>query len=212
MRIVFLLISAVFLFANGIETKIVNVNKNQILLDKDIKKGINGIVLCPYENNEIICARAVSLGNKKALLYSYKALKNEAFALPIVFPKKGNKVLFAKDYSRIMIIALNQTSYLKTKEKYSKNTIIPVDVFGAFLNKKPTKKDFIKFAKKMNIGRFIFVLDKIYEVDALSLETINAYKNPYKKGKFKLPFFTSYNDYDINIKNPINYYKSLIKE
>jgi len=212
MRILFILFIGVLAFSQGITVKILNVNETEISVNATLKKGINGVVLCPYEKSKIICARAVSLGGDKALLYSYKALKNDAFALPLVFPKKGNEVLFGKNYSRIMIIAPNQTDYLKTKEKYSKNTIIPVDVFGAFLEKKPTKGNFINFAKKMNIGRYIFVLDKIYEVDALSLEVINSYKNPYKNNKFKLPFFTSYNDYDIKMKNPINYYKTLIKE
>ena len=212
MRILFILFIGVLAFSQGIAVKILNVNKTEISVNATLKKGINGVVLCPYKNNKIICARAVSLGGDEVLLYSYKALKNDAFALPLVFPKKGDEVLFGKDYSRIMIIAPNQTDYLKTKEKYSKNTIIPVDVFGAFLEGKPTKRDFINFAKKMNIGRYIFVLDKIYEVDALSLQVINSYKNPYKNNKFKLPFFTSYNDYDIKMKNPINYYKNLIKE
>ena len=211
MRIILILFSAVLAFSQGISVNILNVNKNKITISKAIKKGISGVVLCPYEKSKIICARAVSLGGDEALLYTYKALKNDAFALPVVFPKKGNEVLFAKDYSRIMIIAPNQTLYLKTKEKYPNNTVIPIDVFGAFLHEKPQKKDFVKFAKKMNIGRYIFVLDKIYEVDALSLQVINSYTNPYKNNKFKLPFFTSYNDYDIKM-NPINYYKNLIKE
>jgi len=212
MRIILILFSAVLVFAKGIDVKITSVNDNKITVNKTLKKGISGVVLCPYEKSKIICARSVSLGGNKALLYVYKALKNNAFALPLVFPKKGDEVLFGKDYSRIMIIAPNQTVYLKTKEKYLKNTIIPIDVFGVFLDEKPTQKDFVNFAKKMNIGRFIFVLDKIYEVDALSMEVINSYKNPYKTKKFKLPFFTSYNDYDIKMKNPINYYKNLIKE
>ena len=212
MRIILILFSAVLAFSQGIAVKILNVNGTKIIINATIKKGVNGIVLCPYENNKIICARAVSLGGDEAKLYAYKALKNDAFALPLVYPKKGNEVVFGKDYSRIMIIAPNQTVYLKTKEKYSKNTIIPVDDFGVFLEGKPTKQNFINFAKKMNIGRYIFVLNKIYEVDALSMQVINSYPNPYKNKKFKLPFFTSYNDYDIKMKNPVKYYKNLIKE
>ena len=212
MRIIFVFLLAVAAFSQGISVKILSMKGDKITINGNLKKGINGVVLCPYENNKIICARAESLGGNEAKLYVYKALKNDAFALPLVVPKKGDEVLFAKDYSRIMIIALNQTSYLKTKEKYSKNTIIPIDLFAVFLNDNPTKKDFINFAKKMNIGRYIFVLDKIYEVDALSMQVINSYSNNYKNKKFKLPFFTYYRFYDIKIKNPINYYKNLIKE
>ena len=212
MKIFLLSLVAVFAFG-GISVKIININKNKITINATLKKGINAIVLCPYKNNKIICARAVSLGGDEALLYTYRDLKNDAFALPLVFPKEGDEVIFAKDYSRIMIIAPNQTAYLKTKEKYFKNnTIIPVDDFAVFLSQEPTKQDFVNFAKKMNIGRFIFVLDKIYEVDALSLKVVNTYKNTYKNKKFKLPFFTSYNDYDIKMKDPVDYYKNLIKE
>lgn len=212
MRLILILLSAVLAFSYGIKVKILQVKGNRIIINATLKKGINGIALCPYENSEIICARVVSLGEDEALLYDYKSLKNKAFALPLVFPKKGDKAIFAKDYSRIMIIAPNQTLYLKIKEKYSKNTIIPIDTFALFLDKKPTKREFINFAKKMNIGRFVFVLDKIYEIDALSFQVINSYPNPYKTKKFKVPFFTYYNNYNMKIKNPINYYKSLIKE
>ena len=212
MRVIFIFLTAVLAFSQGIPAKILSVEGNKITLNATLKQGINGVVLCPYEKSKIICARAQSLGGDKAFLYAYKDLKNDAFALPLVFPKKGNEVLFAKDYSRIMIIAPNQTLYLKTKEKYSKNTIIPIDDFAVFLDESPKREDFIKFAKKMNIGRFVFVLDKIYEVDALSMQVINSYPNSYKNRKFKLPFFTSYKFYDIKMKNPLNYYKNLIKE
>ena len=92
MRIILVLF--VFVFLNAYEiAKIVEVNNQEIKLDKNIKLGISGIVLCPYEKEDIICARAISYGNK-AKLFVYDDLKNDAFALPLVYPKKGDKVIF----------------------------------------------------------------------------------------------------------------------
>jgi len=211
MRIFLILFLFVFSFSMEITT-ISNVKKNIISLSQNVKKGTSGIVLCPYENKKIICARCVSLGEKKAKLYVYKELENKAFALPIVYPKKGDKVIFSKNYNRIMIIALNQEVYLKLKEKYQNRfTIIPIDVFAAFLDDVPTKKDFVKFAREMNIGLFIFALDKIYFVDGESFYNINSKDYDFKVNlKFKRPFYSSYN-FDITLKNPIEYYKKFIK-
>ena len=210
MRIFFILLFTISLYAGGLVTQITNVSGNVITTEAHLKKGISGIVLCPYEKEEIICARCVSAGENKALLYSYKALKNDAFALPVVFPKKGDKVIFGKNYKRIMIIAPNLETYLKLKNRFKNFTIIPVDLLGAFLEDEPTKADFINFAKKMDIGMYIFALDKLYEVDALSFYAINEEDFEFK-GKFKLPFYTSY-PFDFDIKNPVSYYKSMIKE
>jgi len=211
MRIIFILFLAISMYA-GMIANITGVNNDIINLNKNIKKGISGIVLCPYEKEEIICARCVSLGDKKAKLYIYKDLQNKAFALPLVFPEKGNKVIFGKNYKRIMIIAPNQEVYLKLKEKYQNSfTIIPVDVFAAFLDEAPTKKDFIKFARKMNIGLFVFALDKIYFVDSESFYDFLTQNYTFKPNlKFKNPFYSSYN-FDIKMKNPTQYYKKLIK-
>ena len=194
---------------NAYEITITNVNGNTAKVDKNVKKGVSGVVLCPYENKEIICARAISFG-KTFKLKIYDNLKNRAFALPVVLPKSGDKIILAKDYNRIMIIAPNQISYLKLKEKYKNMTLISPDILAPFLDDVPTKKEFINFAKKMDIGRYIFVLDKIYEVDANSFYVINTYgKNDTK---YKEIFFTSYPKFSIKDKNMISYYRSLIKE
>ncbi len=210
MRIFFILLITISLYAEGLVTHITDVSNNVITTDAFLKKGISGIVLCPYEKEKIICARCVSAGENKAVLYSYKALKNDAFALPIVLPKKNDEVIFGKNYKRIAIIAPNLQTYLKLKKRFSTFSIIPIDVLGVFLEDEPTKEDFINFAKKMDIGMYIFALDKLYEVDALSFYAINEEDFSFK-GKFKLPFYTSYN-FDFDMKNPINYYKSMIKE
>jgi len=207
MRWLFLVLTAVLL--NGYEVTITNRNGDVVTVDQYVKKGVSGVVVCPYEGKNIICARAVMNG-KKGKLEVYDNLANKAFALPLVLPKKGDKILLAKNYHRIMIIAPNQDIYLKVKENYKNDSVISPDVLAAFLEELPSKKEFVKFAKKMNIGRYVFVLDKIYEVDAESFYVINKYgKNSQN---YKNIFFTSYPKLDIKENNLIAYYKSLIKE
>jgi hypothetical protein len=211
-------------FTFGYEVKIKNIQNENIEVDKYVKRGVSGIVLCPYENKEIICARAVMLGTK-GILRAYDNLKNDAFALPHVMPKIGDKIVLAKDYNRVMIIAPNQKSYLKVKKFLGNKTFISPDTFLTFLDEFPTKEDFINFAKKMDIGLYVFVLDKIYLVDAYSFYAIKEYelKENYR---YVNPFFVTYTKFKISssitskvknlfssdIKNYQEYYKSLIKE
>ncbi|WP_457560086.1 plasminogen-binding N-terminal domain-containing protein [Caminibacter sp.] len=200
MRIILLFFIAVLSFA--FDVKITGVEGKTVTLERNVQKGISGIVLCPYLKEEIICARAVSFG-KYAKLYAYSELKNPAFALPLVYPKVGDTVIFAKDYNRIMIIAPNQTDYLKVKNMYKNYTIISPDVFYAITDDKISEHKFVRFAKFMNIGRYIFVLkDGIYEVDAISFYVIN--KKQFKGAVYKKAFFTYARGFDIK---PVNYKK-----
>ncbi len=207
MRIFVLIMFALVL--NAYQVKILNVNKNMVTFDKYVKKGVNGYVLCPYEGKNIICAKVVSEG-KRGRLSVYGNLKNDALALPVVLPEAGDNVVLAKDYDRILIIAPNQKEYLLTKSHYKNDTVISADVFASFLDDLPKKKEFIGFAKKMDIGKIVFVLDKVYEVDANSFYAIKKYGS--NSVKYKEMFFTTYPKFDIKDKNITAYYKSLIKE
>ena len=207
MRWILLVIFAVLL--NGFEVNIKEVNGDKIYLDKYVRKGKSGYVICPYDNTNTICARAVSFGNY-AKLYVYDDLKNDAFALPDVKPEKGNKVIFGKDDSRIMIIAPNQNVYLKVMDMYKNCTVISTDLFVPYIEEKPAEKDFISFAKKMNIGKIVFVLDKIYEVDPYSFYVLKKFGQ--NSAKYEKIFFTTYPNFDIKLQNAVKYYKHMIKE
>ncbi|MEO1928208.1 MAG: plasminogen-binding N-terminal domain-containing protein [Nautiliaceae bacterium] len=207
MRVVFLLILGLFLSAYE-EVSILNVNANKVVLSKSVQKGVSGYVICKDNNLSIICARAVG-DLKKATLYPYEDLKNSAFALPVVLPKKHDKIIFKKDYERVLIIAPNQDEYLKVKSFYKNATFISPDIFAAYIDDIPTKEDFINFAKIFNIGRMVFVLDRVYEVDSFSFYAVKVYGK--FKAAYKKAFFTTYPKFDIKGKNFINYYKNLIK-
>jgi hypothetical protein len=205
----FLIVLFLVINAFALEANIVRVDKNIVTLDKTVTKGMSGVVLCPYQNKEIICAKAVAFRNKAELLI-YDNLKNDAFALPVVTPKKGDKIIFAKNYNRILIIAPTQEEYIKIKSKYKNATVISSDNFAAMIEELPKRSDFINFAKKLDIGRIIFALDKIYEVDAYSFYVIKKYGQV--NAKYNKIFFTTYPAFDLKDKNIINYYKKLIKE
>ena len=205
MRLFLLVIATILL--NAYEVNIISVNQNTVKIDKYVKKGVSGVMLCPYDGKKIICARVVCFG-KRAKLKIYDDLKKDSFALPLVTPKKGDKIILAKNYDRILIIAPNQIEYLKAKAKYKNATLISPDIFATFIEDAPTKEDFINFAKKMNIGRIIFVLDKVYEVDAYSFYAIKTYgKNDVK---YKSAFFTTFPN-NITNENFEKLYKSYIK-
>ena len=207
MRWLFLVLVAVLL--NGYEVTITDVSGNNVTLDKYVKKGVSGVVLCPFEDKTIICAKAVAFG-KKAKLKIYDNLKNDAFALPVLTPKRSDKIIFAKNYNRILIIAPNQEEYIKIKNKYKNATVISSDNFAAMIDDLPKRGDFINFAKKLDIGRIIFILDKIYEVDAYSFYVIKKYNQ--MNVKYNKIFFTTYPAFDLKDKNIVGYYKKLIKE
>jgi hypothetical protein len=223
MRIVFILFLCIYtLFAY--EVKIKNIQNDEIRVDKYVKKGVSGIVLCSFENREIICARAVLFGTK-GKLEIYDNLKNDSFALPIVTPKVGDKIILAKDYNRIMIIAPNQDAYLRVKNFLKNKIVVSTDIFVTFLDEIPTKEDFVNFAKKLDIGLYAFVIrNKLYLVDAYSFYVIKKY-SLNKNYNFNTPFFVTYNNFQMeksvfskiknlfksDIKNFNEYYKSLIK-
>jgi len=93
---------------------------------------------------------------------------------------------------------------------YQNFTIISPDVFAPFIDDLPEVEDFKNFAKDFNIGRIIFVLDKIYEVDSFSFYAVKV-KDINFKAKYKKAFFVSYPNFDITAKNIEKYYKSIIK-
>ncbi len=205
MRIILLFLFAVFSF--GFKVNITKVTNTTAYLEKNVQKGISGIVVCPYKNTKIICARAVSYGNK-AKLYAYKELKNSAFALPFVYPKAGDKIIFAKNYKRILIIAPNQSTYLKIKQTYSDNTIISPDILATFLNGDISRKRLVNFAKTLDIGKYIIAYGgKIYETDALSFYAVNE-KN-FKTPAYKKAFFTYIRNFDIKKTDYLKYLRGL---
>jgi hypothetical protein len=188
------------------EANIVKVEGRVAFLDRYVEKGVSGIVICPYMKKEIICARAIAFGTK-AKLYYYSVLKNKAFALPLVYPKPGDKLIVAKNYNRIMIIAPTQTDYLKIKNMYKQNVILSPDLLATF-GDDFTRSEFINLAKNYDIGRYIFAIgNKLYEVDALSFYVIR--EKTFKAHPYKKAFFTYLRNFDIAPINFLKYFRGI---
>jgi hypothetical protein len=178
-------------------------------VDTILPKGMTGYLLCPFLNREIICGLAVSIGGNRVQFKVYDSLQNRAMALPVVIPKPGDKIIFQKDYRRVMVIAPDRQSYYNLVSQYREkgNVVVPSDLMAVFVeddDKVPTRQEFINFAKKLNIGRYIFLSDRgVEEIDALSLTPLR--RVPWKGGgkvSYKVPFFTTYGDWE-KIDEPI---------
>ena len=205
-------ITSLFAFDNSqIDTKIIFKKHNIATVNKVITKGMTGYVI----HNKMMIAKAVSMGEQNITLMPLYSLKNSALASPKISPALGDKVIFGLYNSRGLIIAPNQTIYLKTQQQNPNINFLSSDIFANYFDSKPTKKDFQKFCIDFNVGLIYFILDKQYVVDCNSfsvLETSNANTAKYTK-----PFFANYKEFHKSLfssvpKNWIQYYKSLFNK
>ena len=205
-----LLLLFIALYAFGMQTtNILSLSNNYASIDKTIKKGKTGYVI----HNDMIIAKALSLGNKAKLL-PFSKLKNTALATPIIKPQVNDKIIFGLYDFRKLIIAPTQLSYIKTKQKYPNTTFISSDIFANYFTTKPTKKDFQNFCNNFNVGIIDFILDKEYIVDCQSFAILDT--KPTKTAKYTKPFFANYDNFTDSLfsftpSNWINYYKSMLK-
>jgi len=205
MRFFVLFVIAVLGFSQDIILEKVNGSIGYI--NKSIQKGRSGYVICPFDKKEIICAKVIFFGNK-VKFENYDELKNNAFALPVVTPKAKDKIIL-NNYKRILIIAPTQELYLKIKDMYKNKTVIHPDLLYVYLDGEISKEGLEEFAKIMNIDEYIFVLDKIYEVDANSFYAIKTFSKV--NIHYKFIFYNSYKKGKTS-KNMIKEYKSFIKD
>jgi hypothetical protein len=204
MRFLLFLFAAVFINAKIVS--LVDVKGDRGEVNESVKRGVSGYVICPFDNQEIICARAVFYG-KSVKFKAFDELQNRAFALPVVRPKKDDKIIL-NPYKRAVIIAPNQELYLKVKDYFSNKTLIHPDVLYVYLEGEVSKKGLINFAKDMNIDEYIFVLDRVYEVDANSFFAINSF-DKFGTKSYNTLFFNSYSQK--KSKNMLKEYKRMIK-
>jgi len=212
MKKVLFLFCTIFLFAfdnSKINTIIISTKNNIAVIDKNVQKGLTGYVI----HNDMMIAKAESLGNNKAKLLPLVSLKNNALATPKINPKQNDKIIFGLYNLRGLIIAPNQYAYLKTKEKYPNINFISSDIFATYFNTKPKKEDFQRFCTNFNVGLLDFILDKEYIVDCNSFSVLSTQKNE-KDFNYTKPLFTNYKKLNHSLfesvpNNWITYYKSL---
>jgi len=187
------------------------------IVEPPVPKGVTGYVICNYLNRGIICGMAMSLGDGRVTFKVFDSLKNRAMALPIVLPQKGDKIIFGKDYRRVLILAPNSNTYFQLVNRYQKegNKVISSDLLALFMEEEediPTREDLINLAKKLNIGRYVILTNRgIVELDGLSLQPIRILKWDGGKISYKIPFFTSYSNWESVDENFLNRYKEELK-
>jgi hypothetical protein len=212
-KLLFLLVFVnLFAFSpNHIDTKILITDLHHAIVDnKNIQNGLTGYVI----HNNMIIAKALSLGKSRVEYLPFGALKNNALAKPKIMPKKGDKIIFGLYNKRGLIIAPNQNEYIQAQNNYPNIKWINSDLFATYFESKPTKEDFRNFCSDVKVGIIDFILDKEYIVDCQSMTILQTTK--IKSSTYTKPFFCSYDKFKGGIfssipNNWIRYYKSLIR-
>jgi hypothetical protein len=192
MKKLLLLLIFINLFAfnpNYTNTEILTTTSKSATIDKNIQNGLTGYVI----HNNMIIAKAVSIGDDNVKYLPFKALKNDALASPKIMPQKGDKIIFGLYNKKGLIIAPNQNSYIKTQNKYPNINWISSDLFASYFENKPTKEDFQNFCSDVKVGIIDFILDKEYIVDCESMTILETSK--IKSSTYTKPFFCSYDKF-----------------
>jgi hypothetical protein len=213
MRKILFLFLFTYLFSfdsNKIDTTILTTTSHHAIINQKIKAGMSGYVI----QNGMMIAKAVSLGDGNVKYLPLTKLQNTALATPKVMPKNGDHIIFGLYNFRGLIIAPNQETYTKTKNKYPNINFINSDIFASYFTTKPEISDFQSFCRDFNVGIIDFILDKEYIVDCESFVILDE-KNTTST-KYTKPFFVNYKSFTNAFfssipKSWIKYYKSLLK-
>jgi len=196
--------------SNQISTNILTTSKHHAIIDTKVQAGMTGYVI----HDNMMIAKALSLGKGNVKYLPLVKLKNQALATPKVMPQKDDQIIFGLYNFRGLIIAPNQDTYIKTKQKYPNINFINSDIFANYFTTKPTIDDFHHFCRDFNVGFIDFILDKEYIVDCESFVILE--KKDTKIQKYTKPFYANYDKFTDSLfsftpSNWINYYKSFFK-
>jgi len=193
-----------------------------------VEVGQSGVVL-EWLNSDrrAVVAKAVVVGVSGTQV----AIKFEVFSdvaqdsLPkyIALPKVGDDVVFGLFDSRALVVAKNQSDYLKAITLVNKQLIHPdLFAFRLYKNRKgvPTKEYFTSFCSDYSVADVYFAVeDKLYKVDCGSMNVISSEPfTPSGDKSYESPFFhrlgtieTGYlGFYKESVPNYEDYYKKLL--
>ncbi|MCI5969373.1 plasminogen-binding N-terminal domain-containing protein [Helicobacter sp.] len=168
----------------------------------DLKVGESGeIVRWFTKEHSTIVARAAVVEIKdaraKIAFEPFEGLEQGAFPAPILFPKKGDEVIFRSFNDRAFLVAPSQEIYEKIQAAYPDVTWLHPDLLAAYLmdvgHTSPVKGDFRKVCTQYAAG--IVYLVNLNEGQALDCQTFIAIKKDYITGRAPvdermLPFFS----------------------
>jgi hypothetical protein len=132
----------------------------------DLKVGESGTIIRWFDQNHAaIVAKAVVVeikdGEAKLLYRAYDALKNDAFPIAILEPKRGDEIHMRSFNTRALLVAPDQEMYQKLTKQYDTIDWIHPDIFLSELVKdgtnKPDKDDFRDFCNAYSVGVVYFV-------------------------------------------------------
>lgn len=189
--------------------------------------GSSGIVIHKLESGEnSIVARCVVTQkdgkNAKIRFERFSSLKQNAYPIPKVSPKKGDEIIINFLYKRALLIAPNKEIYHDIIGDFPKIDFVDSDLAASYLSLKykpnPSKDDFRKICDKYAAGLVMLATNKkIYALDCGSFKPIKEFPSKEIKS-YKLPFFSNIGKietviWDFNndeISNYDKYYEKLI--
>jgi len=115
----------------------------------------------------------------------------------------GDTAILAFGYSRALLIAPTEDIYYRITKSSSHVQWLHPDIFATILSHvghpTPLKKDFKKMHDSTSVGLIFFYLNqKLFTVDAKSMQIINITDAKLKQDGAKLPFYSRVDEIDAN--------------
>jgi preprotein translocase subunit Sss1 len=230
MRIFLFLVLFVSSLFSYQEIFIYSVKDNQGKIDlPNLAIGQSGVVVHYFENSTssiIANAKVVSTNSVYSVIEfsDFDLFHQPSVVKSKIKPKTGDRFVVNFLHKTSMLVAPNLEGFSSIRKTFKSQVFLHPDVFATYLKlekvAKPTKEEFIKFAKANMVGSIYFVIDKkVYIVDATTFSVISSIRIPYKfDKKFVSPFYTRIKDiqgglfsFDDKIKSYDNYYKNLLR-
>lgn len=188
-----LLISSLFAVSQT-QAEVVAVNKDRVTLNKNIIKGVSGIIVHHYnDKHSAIVATVVSLGAKEARIVNAKYVQNTRLpdiATPV---SVGDKAVMGYLYNRSLLIAPNQATYDDVTGIYPSMDFVHPDLLAFSMMREgidmPTKESIQEYCNQNAIGLvYLVAADMGYFIDVNSFQILSV-EPVDSSGDRMLPFF-----------------------
>jgi len=223
-KILLLLLTSYFLFANSlpqrIETTIKSIDNNgNIQLATSVPEGMSGIIVHSYGNGlSAITHSLITTKNSFATITPYTAILHENIPTVQTDAKENDKVILGVFYDNALLIAPDARSYSSITKTLQKTWIHPDAYalkFMAQKEKEISKKSLNTFAKENQVGLILIVSkDKILILDPISQHFLGSLPLNVSVSKVVNPFFSRFEQVNVSTFNfsdikLIDYYQAV---
>jgi len=208
-RIIFILLSTIFLTADGlptaIETTIDSIQGKGATLSKTVPKGRSGIVVHSYGNGLFaITHTAVSLGGGKATLGKYRALRHDSLPTVQTPPQGGDRVIFGNLYDNVLLIAPDEQSYTQVTKSMPTRVWIHPDIYAYYLIRNEEERISLKnlrgFALENQVGLVALIArDGIRVLDPISGVYLRKLPLNIQISQAQSPFYARFDQIETNL-------------